>query len=542
MSFKIVLNRKNRTDTFGILGIQEISNNVKIKKSLNIKVSVDDFKHFDKDTNQFSKDLSNFKDLNSQIFSKITKSDFQISRNSKLKKNKIPQVLLANTADKNQSIEDHDSDPDFIEYFKERIEAKRTFAHKESCTNVLRKFKRFIKYQGETTAKFSEITPTFIESFYNFCIDIPDPIRTMTVNGFKNYLKILKKVVSDAETSGKYNFHRDPFSMVKALVRDPTDKKGLSIDQFQKLLKLELVDSKLILARDIFSFALLSNGMRFGDAIFIRYGMFKNCLFSYKMSKTKYQSSIQISFKMALKLLDILAIDGGENVYEDYLNKQAIWGDSLTKPGEKVITFTYAQLCKIIDTNTEKIVDPSDSYLKKNNLINYKGIIIPKNKGIENFIDTKENLIFQANDELIVYVQSLIDKKKPKDFIFLDRFNKTQVEYFKNYDAKRNMTKIETTKYKGIRNDYNLRLKKIENIYNDSLPQHIEKHKNVIKLSAHISRHSFAKILVDANVNVYLISHALVHRNLSTTQSYIEKSFDKVAAEKANDELNNLLR
>lgn len=542
MSFKIVLNRKNRTDTFGILGIQEISNNVKIKKSLNIKVSVDDFKHFDKDTNQFSKDLSNFKDLNSQIFSKITKSDFKISRNSKLKKNKIPQVLLANTADKNQSIEDHDRDPDFIEYFKERIEAKRTFAHKESCTNVLRKFERFIKYEGETTAKFSEITPTFIESFYNFCIDRPDPKRTMTVNGFKNYLKIIKKIVSDAETSGRYNFHRDPFSLVKGLVRDPTDKKGLSIDQFQKLLKLELEDSKLILARDIFSFALLSNGMRFGDAIFIRYGMFKNCLFSYKMSKTKYQSSIQISFKMALKLLDILAIEGGKNVYEDYLNKQAIWGDSLTKPGEKVITFTYQQLCKIIDTNTEKIVDPSDSYLKKNNLINYKGIIIPKNKGIENFIDTKENLIFQANDELIVYVQSLIDKKKPKDFIFLDRFNKTQVEYFKNYDAKRNMTEIETTKYKGIRNDYNLRLKKIENIYNDSLPQHIEKHKNVIKLSAHISRHSFAKILVDANVNVYLISHALVHRNLSTTQSYIEKAFDKLAAEKANDELNNLLQ
>lgn len=540
MSFKIVLNRKNKTDSFGILGIQEISNNVKIKKSLNIKVSVDDFKYFDKDTNQFSKDLSNFKHLNSQIFSKITKSEFKINRSPKSKKIIVPQVLLPEPAEINQVVSDHD--PDFIEYFEERIKAKRTFAHKESCTNVLRKFERFIKYEGKSKVKFSEITPTFIESFYNFCIDIPDPKRTMTVNGFKNYLKIIKKIVSDAETSGRYNFHRDPFSLVKGLVRDPTDKKGLSIDQFQKLLKLELEDSKLILARDIFSFALLSNGMRFGDAIFIRYGMFKNCLFSYKMSKTKYQSSIQISFKMALKLLDILAIEGGENVYEDYLNKQAIWGDSLTKPGEKVITFTYPQLCKIIDTNTEKIVDPSDSYLKKNNLINYKGIIIQKNKGIENFIDTKENLIFQANDELIVYVQSLIDKKKPKDFIFLDRFNKTQVEYFKNYDAKRNMTEIETTKYKGIRNDYNLRLKKIENIYNDSLPQHIEKHKNVIKLSAHISRHSFAKILVDANVNVYLISHALVHRNLSTTQSYIEKAFDKVAAEKANDELNNLLQ
>ncbi len=555
MSFKIVLNKKNKTDSFGILGIQEISNNVKIKKSLNIKVSVDDFKYFDKDTNQFSKDLSNFKDLNSQIFSKITKSDFQISRNSKLKKNKIPHVL-ADLVQKNQSIENHDSDPNFIEYFKERIEAKRTFAHKESCTNVLRKFQRFIEYKRKSAAesseskieystitiKFSEITPTFIESFYKFCVDVPDPTRTMTVNGFKNYLKILKKVVSDAETSGRYNFHRDPFSMVTGLVRDHTNKKALSIDQFQKLLKLELDDPKLILARDIFSFALLSNGMRFGDAIFIRYGMFKNCLFSYIMSKTKYESSIQISFKMALKLLDILAIEGGKNVYEDYLNKQALWGKSLTEPGKDVITNTYPQICKIIESNSIKIENPTTDYLNKNDLAEYKGYIIPKHKNIEHYIDIKENFIFQANDELIVYVQSLIDKKKPNDFVFLDRFNKNQMEYFKHYDSKRIMTKIETKKYRGLRNDYNLRLKKIANIYNDTLPQHTEKHKNVIKLSAHISRHSFAKILVDANVNVYLISHALVHRDLSTTQSYIEKSFDKVAAEKANDELNNLLQ
>ena len=540
MSFKIVLNRKNKTDTFGILGIQEISNNVKFKKSLNIKVSIDDFKYFDKDTNQFSKDLSNFKDLNSKVYSAIIKSNYKIKENSKLKKINLPQVPLSENIENNKS--NLDADPDFIEFFKERINAKRTFAHKVSCENVRRKLKRFAKYKGETTVKFSEITPTFIESFYNFCINVPDPTRTMTVNGFKNYLKILKKVVSDAETSGRYYFHRDPFSLVKGLVRDPTDKKGLSIDQFQKLLNLELDDPKLILARDIFSFALLSNGMRFGDAIFIRYGMFKNCLFSYKMSKTKYQSSIQISFKMALKLLDILAIEGGKNVYEDYLNKQAVWGKSLTEPGKDVIVNTYPQICKIIESNSIKIVNPTNEYLNKNDLIEYKGFIIPKHKNIEQYIDIKENLIFQANDELIVYVQSLIDKKKSNDFIFLDRFNKNQVKYFKNYDSKRIMTEIETKKYSGLRNDYNLRLKKIENIYNDTLPQHIEKHKNVIKLSAHISRHSFAKILVDANVNVYLISHALVHRNLSTTQSYIEKSFDKDAAEKANDELNNLLR
>ncbi|GGF30063.1 phage integrase SAM-like domain-containing protein [Flavobacterium limi] len=526
MSFKIVLNRKNKSDSYGILGIQDISNNVKFKKSLNIKVSVEDFKHFNKDTNQFSKDLSNYKDLNSKIFSEIIKSNYKKKETVKFKKNKAKQVTLSIPSDSNDIISDSDSDsdPDFIDYFKQRIQAKRTFSHRESCNNVRNKFERFLKYEGKETVKFSEITPTLIEAFYNFCIDIPDPNRTMTVNGFKNYLKILKKVVSDAETSGFYNLPRDPFSLIKGLVRDPTDKKGLSADQFQRLLKLDLYDSKLILARDIFSFALLSNGMRFNDAIFIRYGMFKNCLFSYKMSKTKYESSIQISFKMALKLLEIIAIDGGKNIYEDYLNKQSWEGISLI-PGEKNQKLTYQQICNIIELNSLKINELREEDLERDELIEYKGYIFSKYKSIQHYIDAKENLIYQANDELIIYVQNLIDKKNPNDFIFLDRFNKNQVKYFKHYNAKRIMTEIETKKYRGLRNDYNLRLKKIENIYNDSLPQHIEKHKNVIKLSAHISRHSFAKILVDANINVYLISHALVHRNLSTTQKLHRKIF-----------------
>lgn len=55
ISLKIVLNNK-KTDSFEILGIQEILDNAKFKKSLNINFSVDNSKYFDKDTNQFSKD------------------------------------------------------------------------------------------------------------------------------------------------------------------------------------------------------------------------------------------------------------------------------------------------------------------------------------------------------------------------------------------------------------------------------------------------------------------------------------------------------
>ena len=45
MSTKIVLNKKNANDDFGILSIQSFDNGKKIKKSLGIRVSVDDFKY-----------------------------------------------------------------------------------------------------------------------------------------------------------------------------------------------------------------------------------------------------------------------------------------------------------------------------------------------------------------------------------------------------------------------------------------------------------------------------------------------------------------
>ncbi|MFC6876010.1 hypothetical protein ACFQZF_08630 [Flavobacterium myungsuense] len=52
MATKIVLNKKNANDDFGILSIQSFNNGKKIKKSLGIRVSIDDFKyHFNSDFN-----------------------------------------------------------------------------------------------------------------------------------------------------------------------------------------------------------------------------------------------------------------------------------------------------------------------------------------------------------------------------------------------------------------------------------------------------------------------------------------------------------
>ena len=46
MATKIVLNKKNAKDEYGILSIQSFNGNGKEKKSLGIRVSVDDFNDY----------------------------------------------------------------------------------------------------------------------------------------------------------------------------------------------------------------------------------------------------------------------------------------------------------------------------------------------------------------------------------------------------------------------------------------------------------------------------------------------------------------
>lgn len=54
MATKIVLNKKIAKDEYGILIIQSFKDNSKSKKSLGIRVSVNDFeKHYNSDFNSF---------------------------------------------------------------------------------------------------------------------------------------------------------------------------------------------------------------------------------------------------------------------------------------------------------------------------------------------------------------------------------------------------------------------------------------------------------------------------------------------------------
>jgi integrase len=542
---KIVLNKKKKDDVFGILGLQSFVDGVRFKKSIKIKVSVADFEtYFDKEIDQFTKDFTDFRTHNEKINDELYKYKNDIILNVALPElppiitipdaplsEPLPELLPVSIKFDLSVIDKSVEQINFLEYYKSRIALKKTEGHRQACTDSYKKIVKYLKYIDKPNLFFDDLTPEFFVMFRNYCLTVPDPKR-MSWNGFKNYLVVIKSVVNDASNTGYYHFSQNPFALIPKIAKTKKDKHALSAQTFKKLCKLELTD-KNKLGLTIYRFAVYGNGMRCSDSLFLRWNNFQNCQLTYVMMKTKATSSIQCSFKMMAVLAEIIAERNVDDIYETFLNKQSIpysGGARLAYPTLVAHIEKFVRVPKSLDAN----------YLKQNGLIHYKGYVVEKVPEIEYYIDCKLSMLEIAATEFIIYVQSLIDKQPQNDFIFLPKLSK-QYKFFMDYQKDDKMTKSQFVKYKGLTNAYNKLLSNITKIYNDSLPPSIYKHQEIIKLSSHGSRHSFTRILVDAGTDVLLISNALIHTSLQTTQNYIKSGFQKEAADSANKTLQSLI-
>lgn len=523
MSTKIVLNKKNANDDFGILGIQSFDSGKKIKKSLGIRVSTDDFKyHFNSDFNSFNPKETRFKDINSKLSECIFKFEngLEIKKETKSNIVKIIDKVEENSIDKRLS---------FIKYFNERMETKLTEGHKYSYLNVRRKLDKYLNSLGKTDLFFDEFNTDFITKFSVYCLTIKDP-RKLTESGLRNYFKVLKSVYHDAHNSGYYYFKINPFSLFKNDKPVKKEKHPLSINQVKALMELEGLDDKLRIARNMFYFQILSNGMRCSDVMFMRYGDFKNGRLSYKMMKTHSELKIATGIKTMLVLAEIL---GELNVYEGYkktikISKTELFGSS---------QFTIEDIDKKLEKLANNIMINNDSKFEV-----YKGYIIKKDDEIKNFIDLRFELIEIINNIFTEYMSGVINNKDSNEFVFLPFISKKSVDYFKDYQKGDLLTFDLFQKYKNLRNIYNKRLYEITDIYNNEIPITTkDRYKYIIKLSSHVARNTFVYILLKENIDIFLISNALAHSELKTTQNYIKSGIDFEASDNAGLVINRVI-
>jgi len=515
MATKIVLNKKNANDDFGILGIQSFKDSSKTKKSLGIRVTVEDYdNHFNDDFKSFNPKEIRFKEINIKISEGIFKFENGIEFTKVSKKNSIKSIEKVN-------VEVNTKRLSFIKYFNDRMELKLTEGHKYSYLNVRRKLEKYLNHLGKDDLYFDEFNTDFVTKFSNYCLTIKDP-RKLTESGLRNYFKVLKSVYHDAHNSGHYFFSVNPFALVKNEKFKKIEKNPLSINQVKALMELENLDDTLKIARSMFYFSILSNGMRCSDVMFMRYGDFKDGRLLYKMMKTHSELKIATGIKTMLVLAEIL---NELDTYDNYktsikISKRELFGS---------VQFTLSEIDEKLQEIRNNIIFNNDPKFE-----NYRGYIVKKNDGIKNYIDLKFELIETINELFTEYMTDVLEQKNRNEFVFLPYISKKSVEFFKDYQKGDLLTFNLFQKYKNLRNIYNKRLYKITDIYNSTIPASIkDRYKYIIKLSSHVARNTFVYILLKENVDIFSISNALAHSEIKTTQNYIKSGIDIEASDNA---------
>ena len=172
-------------------------------------------------------------------------------------------------------------------------------------------------------------------------------------------------------------------------------------------------------------------------------------------------------------------------------------------------------------TSTSKAFNPSSFIMdSEHNIL----VTLPSNNMLERLIDLLQKHGETDNDSVIgislLVVAAIYEKYKNEgyslsDYIFPILDKKFHITEIQQYDRIRKVTK-------GV----NRNLKKIGSFLGLNIP-----------LTTYVARHSFATVLKRSGVNVAIISEALGHTSLSTTQFYLD-SFDN---EQIDDAMKNLL-
>lgn len=511
MATKIVLNKKKANDDYGILAIQSFDGG-KVKKSLGIKISVKDFnEHFDKRYQLFNPQIKQFTDTNDKIKDAVFKFNNGLDLVVVEPKKKIE------TPKKTGRLS-------FMEYFNSRMELKKTESHKYSVLNIIRKLEKYLKHLGKTDLYFDEFTPEFVVMFRNYCLTVKDP-RKLTENGVRNYFKVLKSVYNDADKTGYYKFQVNPFSLIQQEKGQRKEKKPLDKWSLAHLLtKKQSFDYKHNLAFNMFYFAVLANGMRCSDLMFLRFKNIKDGRLVYKMMKTKTDITINLNHKMLLIIAELI---GELDYYNNLIATKTIEVNGQLETFNDLEEMVY-----------NRCLDESDD-----NSIKYLKYIIEKdNKETIQVIDSFEQLKYNIEFDFYNYIINVINKQNPNKFLFLEALSLKSSKFFEKYESGDDLDYTQFQKYKAVRNLYNIRLRNISKEYNDSIDEMIpNRFEYMIHLSSHVSRNTFANILLKEDVSVYTISKSLAHSDIKTTQNYLNSGFNKDAVQEGSDYIKNIL-
>lgn len=366
----------------------------------------------------------------------------------------------------------------FVEYFNRYINRIHNTGSKIKYQQVLNSL---IKFKKEI--EFNEITTDFVFELYKHFKN------TQSTNTSNHYLKIVKQVLNESIKERLVNYYFHPFSLFK-FKNERVSKNSLDETEIRKLIQTDIDKNDFLYdIRNKFLFQIFSQGMRISDLMLLKWSDIKDMKLDYVMFKTGKH--------MVIDLNDMLI---------DILSKQL---DKLCESRIYVHNI-YTDLKPRLDSLIER---------RNERLRNEHGAMSGFDNITEDIIDVKEirdvRLLRQQIHESyklhIDYVSKLHSIKDRYIFDFVD---------FEIKNPK-NITEFE---YKSLKN------KTI--VYNRHLKALQKKAKSSITYKSHLSRHSYASLLLNRSVDLFVISQSLGHTKINITEKYLSGfNNDKTAEE-----------
>ena len=354
------------------------------------------------------------------------------------------------------------------ELFKREVNNTSNQSSKHTNQYVLNSLNSFRK-----TIYFEDLNRDLMKSYMNFLLQKRElkPIKKSTI---KKYFQVIKSICNIARGEGyKININTFDFPIGSD---ERINNKVLTKEDIEILNNIPK-GQRYFYERNVFLLSLYGQGLRVSDALFIKAESFKHSHIEIGMTKTKKTLQIQYSDKIMDVLMDMLDIP---NPIKSFRQKNA--------------------RIYIKQQMNDTILDRHTAEGKKQRIIQ-KQVLTNLLKGQYIEFNIKEKILKKLKEDY-----------KPNDFLFKDLLNE---HYFKNS----NKVDIDNKVWRGSQisvQNYNQKLKIMSRIYDLSVGQNI---------SSHSARYTFVNLLLEKNTNVYLISKALGHSNLSITEKYIKRNF-----------------
>lgn len=403
-------------------------------------------------------------------------------RSGTVRKNDVIDYVSVNEeiADKIREFEKYAEQPDYkplpskksyVYYFEGYIIRYANPGSRIKYETVLNKIRKYLASVQKQDLLFHEIDSKLLYEFRYYTL------KKASLNTANHYLKIIKQVLNNAIKESYYSYIKHPFLTIE-FKNNKVKKSALTEAEIKKLIKAPIPESSYLFnTRNKFLTQIFLQGLRVSDLQMLRYSMIQGNSLVYSMVKTSTPMVVYIS-DIVWKIFIYQ--------YKEYLRQHSIETTAIPMLEQELQVLNEKVKEEYgITTGIDLVIE---AQLKN-------GLIEPEPVFKE--IKTLQNQIFES------YKMQIREFGRLNRGVFI--FDFLQDVNINNIDEER--------LYKVIKNKtivYNRHLKEL---------QKAAKIETVFK--SHLSRSSYASLLLNSGVDVYNISAALGHSGLNITEKYL---------------------